>query len=128
MGAEELLKVTLDHFERIVTASTVLGKPVDMGDKVVIPVASLGFGFGTGEGKNSEKGGSGVGGGAGAGITPVAVIIAHKEVKGPEGVQVLSLQKHGAMAEIVGTVAESLPTIVEAIKSFTDASRSESKK
>jgi len=127
MGSEELLKVTLDHFERMVTANTILGKPLDMGEKTIIPVAGFGFGFGTGEGRNLEKGGGGVGSGAGAGITPVAIIIAHKDVKGPEGVQVLSLQKHGAMAEIVSTVAESLPTIVEAIKSFTGSSTTESK-
>jgi uncharacterized spore protein YtfJ len=65
----------LTTLRELVTANTVLGKPVDMGDKVVIPVAGFGFGFGTGEGRNSEKGSSGVGGGAGAGITPVAVIV-----------------------------------------------------
>jgi Sporulation protein YtfJ (Spore_YtfJ). len=69
------------------------------------------------------KGGSGVGGGAGAGITPVAVIIAHKDVRGPDGIQVLSLQKHGAMAEIIGTVAESLPTFVQTLKTMCSAEK-----
>ncbi len=118
MGADEILKTMLDRLERMVSANTILGAPVDMGEKVVLPVAGFGFGFGVGEGKNREGGGGGAGGGAGAGITPVAVIIAHRDVRGPDGIQVLSLQKHGAMAEIVGTVAESLPTIVQAIKSF----------
>lgn len=121
VGAEDLMKIIFEELEKIVSANTILGKPVDIGEKVIVPVAGFGFGFGAGEGRNSEKGGSGTGGGAGAGITPVAVIIAHKDVKGPEGIQVLSLQKHGAMAEVIGTVAESLPTVVEAIKSFTGA-------
>ena len=122
MGADEILDTMLEHLEKMVSANTILGTPVDMGEKVVLPVAGFGFGFGTGEGKSMERGGGAAGGGAGAGITPVAVIIAHKDVRGPDGIQVLSLQKHGAMAEIVGTVAESLPTIVQAIKSFCGGS------
>ncbi len=121
MGAEELLQIMLDRLEKMIEADTILGSPVDMGEKVVLPVAGFGFGFGIGGGGDSVKGGSGAGGGAGAGITPVAIIIAHKDVRGPDGIQVLSLQKHGAMAEIIGTVAESLPTIVQTIKSFCGA-------
>lgn len=100
------MKIMLEELEKIVSANTILGKPVEMAEKVIIPVAGFGFGFGAGEGRNTEGGGSGTGGGAGAGITPVAVIIAHKDVRGPEGIQVLSLQKHGAMAEVIGTEAE----------------------
>jgi uncharacterized spore protein YtfJ len=121
MGAEELLQIMLDRLEKMIEADTILGAPVDMGEKVVLPVAGFGFGFGIGGGGDSVKGGSGAGGGAGAGITPVAVIIAHKDVRGPDGIQVLSFQKHGAMAEIIGTVAESLPTIVQTIKTFCGA-------
>ncbi len=121
MGAEDLLQIMLDRLEKMIIADTILGAPVDMGEKVVLPVAGFGFGFGIGGGGDTVKGGSGVGGGAGAGITPVAVIIAHKDVRGPDGIQVLSLQKHGAMAEIIGTVAESLPTIVQTIKTFCGA-------
>jgi uncharacterized spore protein YtfJ len=122
MGAEELLQVMLDRLEKMIEADTILGAPIDMGEKVVLPVAGFGFGFGIGGGGgDSVKGGSSVGGGAGAGITPVAVIIVHKDVRGPDGIQVLSLQRHGAMAEIIGTVAESLPTIVQTIKTFCGA-------
>jgi uncharacterized spore protein YtfJ len=121
MGAEELLQIMLDRLEKMIEADTILGAPVDMGEKVVLPVAGFGFGFGIGGAGDSVKGGSGVGGGAGAGITPVAVIIAHKDVRGPDGIQVLSLQKHGAMAEIIGTVAESLPTIVQTLKTLCGA-------
>jgi uncharacterized spore protein YtfJ len=121
MGAEELLQIMLDRLEKMIIADTILGAPVDMGEKVVLPVAGFGFGFGIGGGGDTVKGGSGVGGGAGAGITPVAVIIAHKDIRGPDGIQVLSLQKHGTTAEIIGTLAESLPTIVQTIKTFCGA-------
>ncbi|MDD1673663.1 MAG: sporulation protein [Methanomicrobiales archaeon] len=117
MGSEEILQIMLDRLEKMISAKTILGEPVDMGEKVVLPVAGFGFGFGVGEGGEKDRE-WGAGGGAGAGITPIAVIIAHKDIPGPDGIQVLSLQKHGAMAEIIGTVAESLPTIVQTIKEF----------
>jgi uncharacterized spore protein YtfJ len=125
MGAEELLQVMLDRLEKMIEADAILGAPIDMGEKVVLPVAGFGFGFGIGGGGDSVKGGSSIGGGAGAGITPVAVIIAHKDIRGPDGIQVLSLKRQGAMAEIIGTVAESLPTIVQTIKTFCGAPEAE---
>ncbi|MDD1678789.1 MAG: sporulation protein [Methanomicrobiales archaeon] len=118
MATEELLQVMLDRLEKMVSANSILGAPVDMGEKVVLPVASFGFGFGIGGLSSDMMGGSGTGGGAGAGITPVAVIVAHKDVRGPEGIQVLSLQKQSAMAEIIGTFAESMPTFIKSFRSF----------
>ena len=52
----------------------------------------MGFGAAMGEGEmdNNELGGAGSGGAAG--VEPIAVIIVHKGVKGPEGVKVMSLK------------------------------------
>ncbi|MDD1679602.1 MAG: sporulation protein [Methanomicrobiales archaeon] len=126
MGAEELLQIMLERLERIIEADTILGAPIDMGDKVVLPVAGIGFGFGVGAAGDPVKGGNGSGGGGGAGITPVAVIVAHKDVRGPDGIQVLSLQKQGGWPEIIGAMAESLPTIIATFK--TACGNSEKKK
>jgi hypothetical protein len=38
MGAEELLQIMLDRLEKMIEADTILGAPVDMGEKVVLPV------------------------------------------------------------------------------------------
>lgn len=120
--AGELLKITVDELDRLISANTVLGDAIDIGDKTIIPVAGFGFGFGSGEGsgqgkgKEGEGGGQGAGAGAGAGVKPVAVIIIHKTVKGPEGVRVYSL-KRGELAEIFSTLGEEvLPQVVSAIK------------
>ncbi|MDG6256504.1 MAG: spore germination protein GerW family protein [Methanomicrobiaceae archaeon] len=121
--AGEMLKITTDVLERMLSANTIVGDAVDAGDKTFIPVAGFGFGFGsaegegTGKGKEGEGSGQGGGSGAGGGINPVAVIILHKEVKGLEGVQVISLKKTSMLAEVVGTVGEEvLPHLMNVMK------------
>lgn len=121
--AGEMLKTTTDVLERLLSANTIVGDAVDAGDKTFIPVAGFGFGFGSGEGEGSGKGkegegsGKGAGSGAGGGINPVAVIILHKDVKGLEGVQVISLRKTSGFAEVVGTIGEEvLPHLMSAMK------------
>jgi len=58
----------------------IIGEPVTIGDKVVIPavVAKVGFGAGGGSGKSADEGpqeGSGGGGGGGVTMTPVFLIV-----------------------------------------------------
>ncbi len=119
----EMLKITTDVLDKLLSANTIVGDAVDAGDKTFIPVAGFGFGFGSGEGEGSGKGNEGegsgqaAGAGAGGGINPVAVIILHKDVKGLEGVQVISLRKASGFAEIVGTFGEEvLPHLMTAMK------------
>lgn len=118
-----MLKITTEELDQLISANTIMGDAVDAGDKTIIPVAGFGFGFGSGEcggsGKTEKQEGCGEGAGAGAGggVQPVAVIIIHKDVKGPEGVQVLSFKKTSQVSEIISTVGEAvLPQIVGAIK------------
>ena len=97
-----------------------IGTPVDLGDKAVIPVARFGFGFGAGGGTSADKS-SAEGGGAGGGIEPVALIIVHKDVKGAEGIQVLSLGKRNPVAQVIEALSESFaPQVIEAIRSMKE--------
>jgi uncharacterized spore protein YtfJ len=119
MTSEEMLKETASELERLLASKNVMGTPVDIADKAVIPVARFGFGFGAGGGQG--KMGGGEGGGAGGGIDPVALVIVHKDVSGPEGIQVLSL-KRNAIAQVIEALSESLaPQIIEAIKAMSVA-------
>ena len=119
MTGEAFLKKTLEELDKLVSANTIMGEPIEADDKTIIPIAQYGFGFGVAEGKN-EKTGVGAGSGAGGGVKPVALVILHKNIKGAEGVQVLSLQKKNEIAEIISTLGEAvLPQITEAIKSRT---------
>jgi uncharacterized spore protein YtfJ len=123
MSGEEMLKVTADELEQLLTPAHVMGEAVDLGDKAVIPVVEFGFGFGAGYGRGKDPGrnreGEGGGSGAGGGISPVALVIVHKDRSGPEGIQVLSLRKDNPVAQVISALSESLaPQVMEAMKSM----------
>jgi uncharacterized spore protein YtfJ len=122
MSGEEMLKLTADELEQLLTPAHIMGEAVDLGDKVIFPVVEFGFGFGAGYGnKNSDARGSagGAGSGAGGGISPVALVIVHKDRTGPEGIQVLSLRKDNPVAQVISALSESLaPQVIEAIKTM----------
>ena len=117
MSSEEMLQETASKLKEFLMARNVLGEAIDLGDKVVIPVARFGFGFGAGEGTGKSGGGEGAGGGGG--LEPVALIILHKDVKGPEGVQVMSISKENPIAQVISALSETLaPQVIQAIKSM----------
>ncbi len=121
MSNEQLLKETTNQLREFLATKNVLGSPVDFGEKVVIPVARYGFGFGAG-GNHAKDAGSQLAGGGG-GIEPVALIVLHRDVKGAEGVQVMSLKKDSAVAQAIAAVSETLaPQVIGAIKSFNEKS------
>jgi uncharacterized spore protein YtfJ len=118
MSNEEMLKETASELKAFLSSKNVMGEPIDFGDKLVVPVARYGFGFGAG-GSHSKDGG-GQGAGAGGGIEPVALVILHKDVKGPEGVQVMSLKKDSQIAQVIAALGESIaPQMIDALKTMT---------
>ncbi len=128
MAGDEMLKTALDELDNLISANTIMGDAIDAGDKTIIPVASFGFGFGAGEGGNKDNTG-GAGTGAGGGVSPVAIIVIHKDVKGPEGVQVLSLKKSSGISEIITTVGDRvLPQVIGAVKSYGRKGKEDEKK
>jgi uncharacterized spore protein YtfJ len=67
----------------------------------------------------------GEGGGAGGGIEPIALIIVHKDISGPEGIKVLSL-RWNPFAQVCECISENLaPQIVEALRVMTGAEKKE---
>lgn len=108
-----MLKSTAEELRESLRPDHVIGKPVDFGDKLVIPVTRFGFGFGAGG--SGADGGQGSGGGAG--IEPVALIIIYKDIKGPTGVQVMSLRKESTLVQVINALSDKVaPQIIEAIK------------
>ncbi len=114
MSSEDMLKRTAEELRESLQPDNVIGKPLDLGDKIVIPVTRFGFGFGAGGGGGAE---GGQGSGGGAGIEPVALIILYKDIKGPTGIQVMSLRKESTLAQVVNALGDKVaPQIIEAIK------------
>lgn len=115
MTTEDVLKETTKNIDDLISARRVMGDPIDLGDKVVIPVTKFGLAFGAGSRKEKEGDGSGAGGGGG--IEPMALLVAHKEIKGAEGIQVFSLKKENPVAQVITALSESLvPQVIELVK------------
>ena len=117
MSSESMVKSMAEELRESLQPDHVMGKPIDLDDKIVIPVTRFGFGFGAG-GSDSADGGEGAGGGAG--IEPVALIILYKDIKGPTGIQVMSLRKESALVQVVNALSDKVaPQIFEAIREMS---------
>lgn len=129
MPGEEMIRIAVSELERLISTKNVVGEPVAMGDRVMIPISGYGFGFGGGSGRGTAgeaqagAGGEGSGVGAAAGVTPIAVVVLDGTVCGPTGVQVHLLKKKSELAEVIGTVSSSLvPQVIDALKCKQGAS------
>jgi uncharacterized spore protein YtfJ len=117
------VKTTVDELLKAISTKNVIAEPMEVGDNVLITIARVGLGFGTGAGEGKgDKGISGTGRGAGgaAGVSPVALIIVHKSMKGPEGVEVKSLSPPSYIGKAIGEIATTLMDHVAASKPKTE--------
>ncbi len=73
----EILREIVGELKNIATSQTVIGEPITVGQKTVVPVVkiSIGFGAGGGQGEKGGQSGFGAGGGGAAKIEPSAFII-----------------------------------------------------
>ncbi|WFN36351.1 sporulation protein [Methanomicrobium antiquum] len=126
MEKNDMFVKTLEELDRLLNADSILGDAVDLGDHVIIPVASFAFGYGAGYGEGEDNGG---GTGAGAGISPVAVVLIDKTLHGEGAVKVVPLRKPGAISEAISAVgSDLLPKVVEALKLELDKKDDEKEK
>ncbi len=105
----------LANLQQIFNGVESLGKAVEFGDKVAIPIYQFNFGTGGGGGGGGREGrpSSGVGFGLGGTIGPVAVVILTKDTPAPQGIQI-----HEFKANKLGeALAELIPRLWEMIES-----------
>jgi len=108
MAAEDAIKATVDELLKALSAKNIIGEPIEMEDKIIIPITKMGMGFGTGIGHGSDdasKGGVAGGAGGGVGVFPVAVVIVFKGVSGSDGVRVIPLSAPSPLAEPITNIA-----------------------
>jgi uncharacterized spore protein YtfJ len=109
MAADGAAKATIDELSKALSVKSIIGEPIEMDDKIILPVTKIGIGFGTGV--DQEVGGiGGMAGkaGGGGGISPVAVVVIFKGIKGPEGIRVIPLvapSAHAGLAESMTHIA-----------------------
>ena len=74
----DILKGVVGELREIARSETIIGEPVTVGDRTVIPIVKISVGFGAGGGQGEmekDRAGFGGGGGGGAKIEPAAFII-----------------------------------------------------
>lgn len=112
MGVEELMKEVVEQLETLITTKTIVGEPITVAGKTVVPISKVSFGFGSGggEGRRDEESGFGGAGAGGAKIEPVAfLVISEDEVK------LLSATGKGID---IGKIVEAVPEVMDKIKSI----------
>jgi uncharacterized spore protein YtfJ len=95
MPGVDAVKAALDELFESLSAKSIIGEPIELEDKIIIPITKMGMGFGTDIGRISrherKEDLARCGAGGGVGLFPVAVVIVFKGVSGPEGVKVVPL-------------------------------------
>ena len=100
---ENLFGKAIGEIERMLNTKTVVGDPITLDGKTLIPLISIGFGFGVGAGEGTDpKKGAGRGGGTGGGggVKPVAVIVVDQD-----GVRIEPVK--GGTASVLEKVADA---------------------
>lgn len=75
---KDLLQSIIGELKQIAVTETIIGEPLSLGQKMIVPVSRIMVGFGVGGGEGaSEKQGEGFGGGGGGGtrVEPVGFIV-----------------------------------------------------
>jgi len=108
---ENLTKTTLQEIEKVLTTRTVVGEPLSVEGRTLVPLISIGFGFGvgggSGRGESRQKGeGEGGGTGGGAWLRPIAVVIVDKDGARIEPVV-------GGISGALEKIGEAVPRMVE---------------
>ena len=110
MKIEDPIKTTLEEIRKVLKIENVIGQTIETDEFLMFPVTRMGMGFGAGmgEGKGqADMGGSGAGAGGAAGIEPIAMVVVHKGVTGPEGVKVLSLKEPDKISRVIREIKDS---------------------
>lgn len=111
----ELLQSIVGELKQIASTESIVGEPITIGERTLVPIIriSIGFGAGGGEGSDSQnRGGFGGGGGGGARIEPAAFIVIE-----PDGISLLPA-KPGTIDALVDAVPAVIGKIGKLAKTF----------
>lgn len=114
----EILKGVVGELKEMARTQSIVGDPITVGDKTVIPIVKINVGFGAGGGQGEDdkkRAGFGGGGGGGASIEPAAFIIMDQD-----GIQLLPAKK-GSWEGLV----DAIPGIAKKISKLKDKFASE---
>ena len=114
----EILKGVVGELKEMAQSESIIGDPITIGDRTVIPVVKLSVGFGAGGGQGEDekaRSGFGGGGGGGASIEPAAFIIIDKD-----GIKLLPASK-GTWENVI----DAIPGIAKKISKLKEKFKSD---
>ncbi len=112
----DMMSAIVGEIKSIARSETIIGDPVTVGDKTVVPIVKVtaGFGAGGGEGSSGEKqSGFGGGGGGGVSIEPAAFLVL-------DGEKVSLLP---AKSQKFEKIIESVPDLLEKLKNIVPSGK-----
>jgi len=115
---QEVISTIVEELKSMATTESVVGEPIKVDDKTIIPVIKISMGFGGGGGEDTggqKHGGTGGGGGGGIRIEPVAFIVADEEKVSLLPIKPKSFDK----------VVEVVPELISKIKAGKEGKREE---
>ncbi len=108
-GLADIIRTITGEMQKSLSARTVVGDPISIEGKTIVPLVSVGMGFGAGAGSGKEQAtGTGGGGGGAMGMKPVAVIIIDDQ-----GVKVERLKS--PKPSLMEQLAEAMPKLAESM-------------
>lgn len=115
MDINDPIKTTVEEIRKVLNIENVIGEPIETDEFLMLPVTRMGMGFGAGMGEGKgrdDMGAGGAGAGGAAGIEPIAMVVVHKGVKGPEGVKVMSLKAPDPLTRAIGEISNAAVEIM----------------
>lgn len=113
----DIIRGVVSELREIAKTESIVGEPITVGNKTLVPIIriSVGFGAGGGEGADEKnRGGFGGGGGGGAKVEPAAFIVIDED-----GISLLPA-KPGTIDALIDAVPAAIGKLGKLAKKFAD--------
>ena len=107
MNLDNSIEKTLSEIQKVMNTNSIVGTPIEANDKIIIPISKTALGFGVGVGNNNGTSETGIGGtGGGGSIDPVALLIVYKNIPGPNGVELVQINKDDSLEGLLSGISK----------------------
>lgn len=110
MIEDQPIKTTVEELRKLVNIQNFIGEPIEVEDKILIPVSKVGVAFGVGENKSEKTLGGAAGG---AGIEPVSMVVVTKGTSGIEGIRNINLTEGNEVNKAISDLGLILGDIIK---------------
>lgn len=117
MDFDNSIEKTLSEIQKVMNTNSIVGTPIDANDKIIIPISKTALGFGVGVANNNGSSETGIGGtGGGGSIDPVALLIVYKDIPGPNGVELVPINKEDSLDALLSGLSKTIMGILNNAK------------